>query len=90
VELNCIKGANSCTEACRTAVVSFRENLGCCVNNLFNTSLYSSYATSYELWSMCGVETVGVCGRESGQAPAADITKLLFAIAFLVLALIVL
>jgi len=92
VELNCIQGANDCPEACRTAIESLRKDLGCCVNNLFNQSVLPIYATSYELWSMCGVETVGVCGRarDSGQAPAADITKLLFAIAFLVLALIVL
>jgi len=25
VELNCIKGANNCTEACRAAVASFQE-----------------------------------------------------------------
>ena len=91
VELNCIDGANDCTKECHAAVLSFRENLGCCVNNLFNHSFHSIYAASYELWSQCGIETVGVCGSESGasvQAPAADITKLLFAIAFLGLAIV--
>ena len=86
VEQNCIKGANTCNNTCRAAVVSLRENLGCCVNNLFNHSLNAIYAASYELWSMCGVETVKVCGDvvDDGQAPAA--TKLLLAIVFLVLA----
>lgn len=86
VELNCINGTNSCTEACRAAVVNFRENLGCCVNNLYNNSLHSIYGASYELWSLCEVETVGIC--RSGQAPTVVVTKLLFAIAFLALALL--
>ena len=88
VDLNCIEGADTCTEACRTAVVSLRENVGCCVNNLFNTSLYQIYVASYELWSLCEVETIEFCGSNSGQVPATDVTKLLFAIASLVLALV--
>ena len=87
VEQTCIKGANDCTEACRSAVLSFRENLGCCVNNIYNNSLNMVYAASYELWSLCGVETVEVCGSESATASAVDIiAKLPFAVASLVLA----
>lgn len=86
VALNCTQRATTCTEACRTAVISLRQNVGCCANNIYNSSFFALYSTSYELWSLCEVETIGFC--DSGQVPAAGVTKLLFTIAFLVLALV--
>ena len=88
VALNCIEGAETCSDTCRTSVVSFRDVLGCCVNNLYNNSLLSLYASSYELWSMCEVETIEFCGSKSGQLLAAEVTKLLLAVTFLVIALV--
>ncbi len=89
VETNCIEGTDTCSELCRAAVVNIRENVGCCANNAYNTSLVSLYATSYELWSLCEVETLEYCGdSDSGQVPAAGVTKLFLAIVTLVLALV--
>jgi hypothetical protein len=82
--LNCIEGAETCSDTCRASIVSLRDVLGCCLNNLYNNTFFSLYATSYELWSMCDLETIEFCGDASGL----QVTTLLLAVTFLVLALI--
>lgn len=63
----CSRISGTCTSSCRSAIQVFRDDLGCCVNNLYNTSIVNSLAggqhlaTSYELWSLCNVETTSVC-----------------------------
>ena len=53
-----------CPSTCPTAVEQFRNNSGCCVNNIYNTSTVPSsvaLATSSSLWDACGVSSPGFC-----------------------------
>lgn len=56
----------TCPSNCRTSIEQFRDNSGCCVNNLYNTSISASsptaaLPTSAALWSVCGVTSPGFC-----------------------------
>ena len=68
VRSRCSRMNETCTSSCRSAIQVFRNTLGCCVNNLYNTSIVNSlqlggqhFATSYGLWSSCNVDTPSVC-----------------------------
>ena len=60
-----VYGKPSCSDDCRSALKDFRENVGCCINNLYNVSdspIYNDRAASYILWGGCGVKPVdGLC-----------------------------
>ena len=51
--------------SCTTAIEQFRNNSGCCVNNIYNTSLIASAGpgatlpTSNALWDACSVSSPG-------------------------------
>ena len=52
------RGSN-CTSQCRNLLINIRNELGCCINIIFNGSSYSHYfAFSYSLWASCEVEPV--------------------------------
>ena len=75
VYANCIDMSTICTAACRSAIVAFRDTHGCCVNALYNSTVFENDellqntvfytkmmgVANYSLWSSCGVETPGHC-----------------------------
>ena len=75
VYAKCIDVNETCTAACRSAIVVFRETHGCCVNALYNSTVFENDellqntvfytktmgVANYSLWSRCGVETLGHC-----------------------------
>ena len=58
-------GKPICSDDCRAALKSFRENVGCCINNLYNASdnpISNDRTASNLLWTACEVEPVdGFC-----------------------------
>ena len=54
---NCVHLSNyseyQCTNLCRDALQNLKSNLGCCLNNLYNTTLPSSNFLNTGLWSIC-------------------------------------
>ena len=64
--------------ACTDAIEAFRSDLRCCVNNIYNSSLFAviggSLPTSIELWNRCGVVSPGFCGStiEAGGSASTD------------------
>ena len=55
-----------CSDYCRYSVEEIRTQLGCCVNNVFNTSAFGNDLRSLQvandnLWGACGVERVPFC-----------------------------
>ncbi len=69
VAFNCFSTTNlgqQCTEDCRSSINTIRSTLGCCVNNVFNTTVFGSelaqlQVASGQLWDACGVERVDFC-----------------------------
>ena len=63
-------GSSSCSTSCQSAILSFRNNLGCCVN-VFNTSALTDFIAvdDYCLWASCSVETPGFCTQSSVNRP---------------------
>lgn len=57
----CTANQQSCSGGCRTALETLRNDLGCCVNLLYNGTGNSNpdqaFATSYGLWKQCNVKT---------------------------------
>ena len=58
-------GKPSCSASCQEALWTFREKVGCCINNLYNASdepIFNDRAASNLLWTGCGVTPVsGFC-----------------------------
>lgn len=58
-------GKPSCSNSCQEALWNFRKNVGCCVNNLYNTSaepIFNDRTASNLLWTLCGVTPIrGFC-----------------------------
>ena len=58
-------GKPNCGNSCREALWSFRENVGCCVNNLYNASdepVSNDRTASNVLWTACDVTPIdGFC-----------------------------
>ena len=50
----------TCTVNCFYALEAFSEELGCCVNTIYNMSVPDP-TTMYELWQMCDVPTPTFC-----------------------------
>ena len=56
----------TCTSECKEALESFKQEYGCCLNNLNNTRFLSEsdigvQITRWDLWSSCKVATPGFC-----------------------------
>ena len=57
---------DQCSEKCRDSLTELREDLGCCVNALFNVTTYGLdklHVADYKLWELCEVEEVEQCGN---------------------------
>ena len=53
-----------CSTECSAAVQQFRNDIGCCVNNAFNTTAFGLSSFGFAnptLWSACNVPTVSFC-----------------------------
>ncbi len=55
-----------CTEDCQSSINTIRSTLSCCVNNVFNTTVFGSelaqlQVASGQLWDACGVERINFC-----------------------------
>ena len=58
-------GKPSCSASCQQALWTFRQKVGCCINNLYNASeepIYNDRSASNLLWTSCGVTPLsGYC-----------------------------
>ena len=55
----------SCPSSCRSSILTYRNNAGCCVN-IFNTSVSPFMAAdNYRFWASCSVETPGFCTQST-------------------------
>ena len=65
VTTNCPRLSNysehQCTHSCRDALQNLKSNLGCCLNDLYNTTSPSSNFLNTGLWSACGVNRPDFC-----------------------------
>lgn len=63
-----------CTDACVSALRMLRDDLGCCINGVFNVTkgiyAFTRPAFSYEFWQKCGLEPVT---RSCTDIPSIDI-----------------
>ena len=53
-----------CSAECSGAIQRFRRDIGCCVNNAFNTTAFGLMSfgfADYTLWSSCGVPPLMFC-----------------------------
>ena len=76
---------DACAPECATLLESLRDNYGCCVNNVFNSSYSqlvfqnSTGLTSYELWTRCNVNTLGFCPMTTDDAAVPLVNNILYA-----------
>ena len=50
-----------CTDPCRDALENLKSNIGCCLNDLYNTTSPSSNFLNTRLWSACGIIRPDFC-----------------------------
>ena len=50
---------STCSDGCREGLRQFKDELGCCVNSIYNNSFVGQYLpfAEYSLWSNCGLES---------------------------------
>lgn len=56
----------NCPESCKSALSQLKNDLGCCINSLFNVTTYGLdklNVADYELWALCGIEEVQQCNN---------------------------
>lgn len=82
---NCWDMNTTCTQECHRAIATFRDTHGCCVNTLYNSTVFDvddvlsktifytkmMGVANYSLWTSCGVETLGYCDRP-GELSGSD------------------
>lgn len=69
VPINCLatlRGVEACSDYCREAIVDVRDSLECCVNNVFNTTVFGTGLSMLQvangrLWDACRVERLSFC-----------------------------
>lgn len=93
VQEHCVETAErECPLACKVALDSYRRQLGCCLNNLYNDEDNSFFSTtSPALWRTCKVKRPSFCKTTismTGRSPvvtfsAVLITTLVFCVALL-------
>ena len=63
-----------CSAACKEGLQQFNDELGCCVNSIYNNSFPGEYLpfAEYSLWSNCGLESEapGFCTTDRDSASA--------------------
>ena len=55
-----------CSESCSLSLTELKNDIGCCVNSLFNVTTYGLdklNIASHELWVLCGVSELPECGN---------------------------
>lgn len=57
---------DTCPEECQDSIMTIRDDLGCCVNNVFNTTVFGPALAQLRvangtLWDACGVDRVLFC-----------------------------
>lgn len=57
----------TCSDGCSRGLQQASNELGCCVDAVYNNTFVSEYLpfAEYSLWSKCGVVTPGVCSSAS-------------------------
>ena len=87
VENNCNtafgNGNDNCSFDCFVALHQFKNELGCCVNNIYNHSAGEHQVANFSLWSNCGVSTPGECSGERALSSSSSVT-----IAIVIMALV--
>ena len=73
---SCTQGNETCSSECRDALLTARNEIGCCVNNLFNMTFGISSIdcqpfpdTIFNLWDQCGVTSPGFCSSSLTHLP---------------------
>lgn len=72
VDANCdsVESTSSCSPQCKSSLEALRNDFGCCINSIINiTSINEPLIYSSSFWSMCGVETVGLCSNIATITP---------------------
>lgn len=59
---NLTNATNPCPDGCTEALMTIRDNIGCCFNNIYNVTgnNFQQFASN-ELWAACQVPTLGRC-----------------------------
>ena len=85
VENNCdmaFGNGNNCSFDCFIALHQFKNQLGCCVNNIYNHSSVYQVA-DFQLWSKCGVDTPGRCSGGKVLISSSLVTTVLVILALM-------
>ena len=74
---NCGSTRIRCTDECRNSLESLKNQLGCCLNSIYNTTANPGFGAirqylSYSLWQQCNVVPPSACtnGLAVPQAPS--------------------
>ena len=84
--------ADYCSDSCKSSLVQLKNDLGCCINSLFNVTAYGfdkfNIADS-DLWALCDIEVVESCNNSplaltDSSAPTQQISPvmIIFALIF--------
>ena len=62
----------TCSNECASALRQVRDELGCCLNAIYNNSFVGEHLpfADYSLWSNCGLESPGFCAQPPASAGA--------------------
>ena len=65
-----------CTTGCRSSLITWRSENGCCIN-ILNSTVFSTSGRTYatltnNLWSSCGVGTPGFCNIQTSSLNVAQ------------------
>ena len=64
IKTTCRNLSSTCTTACRDLLASINEELGCCINTIYNNSnsiFNTPDSFRFSLWSRCGIQPVPKC-----------------------------
>ena len=66
VPSSCSSTTSTCQSTCATALRSYRDTAGCCLNNLLNNTFQPNPITDFELWDRCNVDAPDFCPSTLG------------------------
>ena len=89
VDQECNTLKDTCQQSCSYMLDSLSQELGCCVNTLYNITSPSS-AVAYQLWDECNVAKPKFCGDAKETLAGATATNLASNLNVLSIAIIVL
>ena len=72
--------SNECPTECKPALIDLKDTYGCCINSMNTTSRFQQgdievLITRYDLWSVCNVETPGLCSLPADPSVYDDILE---------------